>query len=487
MDMKTRFLAVDHRRFAWSAAALAAVLATAPFSAQAADQEAMRIARQLNNAFIDVAEKVAPSVVVITVTSGNKNADSEAPSAELRRFRRFFPGLPEGFEMNNAPRQGQGSGVIVRAEGYIVTNNHVVEGAEEIKVRLKDGRVFDAEVRGAFPDADIAVVKIKEKVDDLPVARFADSEKVRVGEFAIAIGAPFELDYSVTYGHVSAKGRGNLSGGPGEQDFIQTDAAINFGNSGGPLVNLDGEVIGINAMIRGVGTGIGFAIPSNIAHEIGDRIIADGKFTPSYIGAMPQTVRNPGEAAPGVTEGVLIESIMPNSPASKSKLEAGDVVIAVDGKRVSSDSQFRSEIARKAPGKEVFLEVMREGRKITVAVTPQPRTQDVLVAARKRFSAHEAPPSVTDGAALKTMTPEVAEQMGVGFSPGVAVVDVDENSPAARSGLQPHDVITHINGKAVTTAREAREALAQSKKGGARVKYLRDGERQFLFYKPDSE
>ncbi|HTH47060.1 MAG TPA: trypsin-like peptidase domain-containing protein, partial [Candidatus Limnocylindria bacterium] len=259
---------------------LAGLAAALPPAVLAKDSEALQIARQLNEAFIEVADNVSPSVVVITVT---EKKDTET----MQQMHRFFQALPPELQEGEAPqRTGQGSGVIVREDGYIVTNNHVVNGAEKIRVRLKDGREFDAEVRGTYPDADIAVVKLKGDVKNLHVAKFADSEKVRVGEFAIAIGAPFELDYSVTYGHVSAKGRANLGGGPGDQDFIQTDASINPGNSGGPLVNLNGEIIGINSMIRGMGTGIGFAIPANNAHEISDRLIADGKFTRSWLGIL---------------------------------------------------------------------------------------------------------------------------------------------------------------------------------------------------------
>ena len=207
---------------------LAGLTAALPFAAAAKDSEALKVARQLNNAFVEVAETVSPSVVVISVTQKN---DGE----EMKRLHNFYRMLPpEMFEGEAPQRQGQGSGVVLREEGFVLTNNHVVEGADKIRVRLKDGREFDAEVRGTYPEADIAVIKLKGDIKDLHVAKFADSDKVRVGEFAIAVGAPFELDYSVTFGHVSAKGRGKLDGGPADQDFIQTDASINPGNSGGP-------------------------------------------------------------------------------------------------------------------------------------------------------------------------------------------------------------------------------------------------------------
>ena len=278
--------------------ALAAALALRPAPASALDTSTNRLpnpnldlARQLNDDFVQVADEVSPAVVVITVVEkpsaasrypSDDGGDSDLPP-EVRRFwRRYFEqGAP------NEPTEGKGSGVILRKDGYILTNRHVVENADKIEVRLKDGRSFGAQVRGVDAPSDIAVIKID--AQDLPVARLADSSKTRVGEFAIAIGAPFSLDYTVTFGHVSAKDRSNILMDPdgpamSDQDFIQTDANINPGTSGGPLLNIDGEVIGINTLIRGLRTGIGFAIPSNLARQIADRLISDGKFSRVWLG-----------------------------------------------------------------------------------------------------------------------------------------------------------------------------------------------------------
>src|ERR1043166_6595969 len=243
------------------------VLPLQPTLAAEPPPTAIEVARQLNQAFVDVAEKVTPAVVVINVIQKasviTPEEDSDDPSGSFREFRRQFQ-LPYE-ELPQEKAFGQGSGVIIREDGYILTNGHVIEDAEKITVRLHDGRVFKGRVRGVDPKSDVAVVKIDAK--GLPVAALADSAKTRVGEFAIAIGAPFSLDYSVTYGHVSAKSRSNILQGSAavsmDQDFIQTDANINPGNSGGPLVNINGEVIGINTLIRGLHTGIGFAIPSS--------------------------------------------------------------------------------------------------------------------------------------------------------------------------------------------------------------------------------
>jgi serine protease Do len=466
---------------------LAGLAAALPPAVLAKDSEALQIARQLNEAFIEVADNVSPSVVVITVT---EKKDTET----MQQMHRFFQALPPELQEGEAPqRTGQGSGVIVREDGYIVTNNHVVNGAEKIRVRLKDGREFDAEVRGTYPDADIAVVKLKGDVKNLHVAKFADSEKVRVGEFAIAIGAPFELDYSVTYGHVSAKGRANLGGGPGDQDFIQTDASINPGNSGGPLVNLNGEIIGINSMIRGMGTGIGFAIPANNAHEISDRLIADGKFTRSWLGILmgsAEEYRQMHDSDEDQQPGVLVRSIPPGGPASKSKLEPGDIIKAVDGKPVTAGSQLRAEIARKVPGKEVVLDVQRDKKSLQVTVKPEAMPDEKMLNANFRRGTQPEwnTPGNGFGATVKALTEDLAKEYDLkGVSRGVIVTDVEENSPAAKAGLQPGDVITDINGQAVATPKEFRSAFKSGKGDGARIKLLRDGAKTFLFYKDHSD
>ena len=246
--------------------------------------------------------------------------------------------------------------MIIRDDGYILTNFHVVEEAEKIIVRLRDGRKFEGTVRGKDAQSDLAVIKIN--ATNLPAAKLGDSAAVRVGEFAVAIGAPFELDYSVTYGHVSAKGRSrvvpsmgvNSQGAMMDQDFIQTDASINPGNSGGPLVNLYGEVIGINSLIRGMHTGIGFAVPINLAKQVSEELIANGKFPRLWLGIGIRGLREDDdsmEQIKGVEDGVLVTTIRPDGPAAKSDLKSGDVITMVDGKTVSTATQLRNEIRGK--------------------------------------------------------------------------------------------------------------------------------------------
>jgi serine protease Do len=359
-----------------------------------------------------------------------------------------------------------------------------VDGADKIRVRLQDGREFNATVRGTHAEADLAVLRLQGTVTNLAAVRFADSQKVRVGEFAIAVGAPYELDYSVTFGHVSAKGRGNLNGGPLEQDFIQTDAAINFGNSGGPLVNLDGEVIGINAMIRGVGTGLGFAIPANQVRQISDRIIAEGTFRRSWLGiAMPSTfeMQKLKGTQDGPTRGVLVKSIQPDGPASRSKLEAGDIITAVDGKAVASRGQLVSEVALKPPGRDVRLDVLREEKPLQVVVRPESMPESMVA---MRPNPHAAPtlPPEPDGAELRKLTPELAKEFSIkGLTAGVLVTEVAEDSLSGAAGLAKGDVITAVNGKPVTTPREYRQALRSSKARRTKVAVLRDGARTVVF------
>src|SRR6266571_174374 len=306
-------------------AAAACGLGPAPAAARETSA-ALDLARQLNQAFIEVAENVSPAVVVVKVAHKQNFIDAEeddSPFGDMfRQFRkRFEDQQREKHKKESHERpsgepvfDGQGSGVVIREEGYILTNGHVVEGVDKIKVRFKDGSEYDGEVRGVDAQSDVAVVKIDPKGKKLKVARLGDSDNTRVGEFAIAIGAPFELDYSVTFGHVSAKGRSRIiPDEKADQDFIQTDANINPGNSGGPLVNIDGEVIGINTLIRGLHTGIGFAIPANLAREVSDKLVSDGKYVRSYLGIQIETLRDDlsYRDLAGITDGVVVRAIPP--------------------------------------------------------------------------------------------------------------------------------------------------------------------------------
>jgi len=439
----------------------------------AASSPNLDLAHQLNQAFVEVAEKVSPSVVVITVKEkpGSKSADADensndspedsAPRDFHHRFHRPKSEEPPSSEDSEA----QGSGVILRKDGFILTNHHVVENAEKITVRLLDGRTFTGKLRGTDPASDLAVVKIE--ADNLPAAQLADSAKTRVGEFAIAIGAPFDFEYSVTFGHVSAKSRSNVvpytDGGAGlDQDFIQTDANINPGNSGGPLLNIDGEVIGINTMIEGLHTGIGFAIPSNFAREISDQLIARGKFARAWLGVEIHAVADDPdfhELVGGVDAGVIVKSILPDSPAARSELRPGDVITAIDGKAVQTAQQLRDEVRHKDIGANLTLELFRCGKTLAVKLKP---VEYVDPAANSPEEPDGASAPAGLGMTIHPLTRELADQFGVELTKGLVVVAVEHRGLAARNDIQPGDVITEINRQPVTTPAQFRDALKKA-------------------------
>lgn len=450
-------------------ASLFCALATRNFADGATNLD---LARQLNQTFVEVAEKITPTVVVVSVVQkAARDLSRELEDSPDDRFpREFWRRFHERFRETPSERAyGEGSGVILRKDGYILTNRHVVEEAETIEVRLKDGRTFKAKVQGVDPQSDVAVLKID--ASDLPTARLADSDQTRVGEFAIAIGAPFSLDYSVTVGHVSAKGRANIvpvlaGGGLMDQDFIQTDANINPGNSGGPLVNLDGEVIGVNTLIRGLRTGIGFAIPSNLAREVSDQIIAQGKFTRAWLGVRITSLKDDPDfrnLVEGVDAGVIVQAILPDSPAVKSDLRPGDVITAVAGHRVTTPQELRNEIRGKQIGQPITLDVFRANKTLQVNVTPGEWTEQTPVVAateKEPTTSNQTPPGL--GITVQVVTDELAEKFGVSQTEGVMVTSVEQDSLAARKDIKPGDVITAINHRPTATLRQFNRALARA-------------------------
>lgn len=453
----------------------------------------MDVVRQLNQAFTQAADRVSASVVVLDVVKpmaqGEMSIDEDNPFWEFLPPQ-MRPRLEPDGNSRRAPRvSGQGSGVVVREDGYIVTNSHVVDGAERIKVRFQDGKVFDGEVRGVDGQSDLAVVKIE--ADDLPVVKFADSSKVRVGEFAIAVGAPFDLEYSVTFGHVSAKGRSGIIRDPAmDQDFIQTDANINPGNSGGPLVNIDGEIIGINTMIRGMNTGIGFAIPSNLAKEVAEQLIENGRFTRAWLGVEIRALRDYPEyraKADGIEDGVVVMAIVRRGPASKSDLELGDVVTAVEDRPVVTAQDLKNEIRSKPIGKTVQLQVVRDGKEVAVKVTPEAWPEDEVVYSTRR---PESASATSDdlGLTVRPLTEDLARRYDLESSDGVVVTSVEAGSPAERDGIRSGDLITDVNGASVNTLREFRAALRGADlEQGVMVNLLRQGVHRFVLIKESGE
>ena len=472
---------------------------------------ALELARQLNQAFIEVADQVSPAVVVIRVahkpdySEAESPLDEESPFWDLipREFRKQLEQQQQQREKQRRekrPRQSrqpvfdaQGSGVVVREEGYILTNRHVVDGAEKIEIRFKDDAAwYAADVRGVDAQSDLAVVKIDPKDKKLAVAKLADSDKTRVGEFAIAIGAPFELDYSVTFGHVSAKGRSHIIESLSmDQDFIQTDANINPGNSGGPLVNINGEVIGINTLIRGLHTGIGFAIPANLAREVSDKLVSEGKYVRSYLGIQIETLRDDvdyRDLVSGITDGVVVKAIPADGPAANSDLRPGDVITAVDGKAVSTSPQLKGEVRAKKVGQPITLDVYRNGKTMKVKVkTDAWPDENTLVASRRNLGSSDD--SARDlGLTVKTVTKELADQFGVDKTEGVIITEVEGGSIAERNGLRAGDIITEVNRKAITNAKQFRDAIkASDPKKGVVINFTSHGTSQFQILKDRGE
>jgi serine protease Do len=357
------------------------------------------------------------------------------------------------------PRQeGLGSGVIITKDGYILTNNHVVDGAEEVKVALQDGREFTAKVIGRDPKSDVAVIKIDAK--DLPTVPIADSDKVEVGDVVLAIGNPFGIGQTVTTGIVSATGRGGAIGLDYE-DFIQTDAAINPGNSGGALVDSEGRLIGINTAIlsrSGGNQGIGFAIPSNLARDVSQSLVRDGRVTRGYLGVMIQDVTPALAKEFNLKEnsGALVGDVTEKSPAEKAGLKEGDVIFEFNGKKVTDSRHLKLEVARTQPGDTVPVKVLRDGstKSLEVAVKEMPGQERL---AKNDNSGNDKDDNGTlNGVTIGDLDRQARQQFELpGNVNGVVITDVAPDSAAAEAGLKPGDVIQEINRKPVKTAEEA--------------------------------
>ncbi len=410
--------------------------------------------------FHPVVEKVAPSVVNIYSTKTVRVNPDWLPFFDDPFFRRFF-----GDPFRNVPRerqqQGLGSGVIVTEDGYILTNNHVVEGAEEIKVALSnDKTVYDAKIIGTDPQTDIAVIKIEGK--NLPAITITDSDQLQVGDIVLAIGNPFGVGQTVTLGIVSAKGRG--MGIVDYEDFIQTDASINPGNSGGALVDAAGRLVGINQSIASpvrASVGIGFAVPINLARFVMERLIIDGKVTRGYLGVFiqPVTPELAKEFNLPDNTGALVSEVGRNSPAAEAGIKEGDVIIEFDGRKVTDSRQLRLMASQTTPGKKVTVKVLREGRERTLEVTVGELPSEGLAQAGDRpggLRRGQPQPDALDGVVVDDLEARARRQYNIPAQvQGALVVEVEPNSPAARAGLQPGDVILEINRQRVTNADEA--------------------------------
>jgi len=451
------------------------------------------VVHQLNNAFAKVFETVAPSVVIIEISKKNEISES-SPLDDL-----FFQGPPDENNPRHNPSggaarpvQSEGSGFIVRPDGYIFTNFHVVEDADKIDVKLRDGRNFPARMVGTDEKTDIAVIKIDAK--DLPVVQLGDSDAVRVGQFAFAIGAPFRLDYTFTYGVISGKGRSKLfqTGGYSISDYLQTDASINPGNSGGPLCDIDGKVIGMNTLINGMNRGLGFAIPINMAKEIGAELVAGHKIMRPWLGIRIETLGDDPttrDLFKGADKGVVVRTIEADAPASKSDLRPFDLITQVDGTPIETDSELQREILKKKIGQNVQLTVWRKGQTIRVPIKTGELPNEITRASNEPARPVQ-PGQARDGGIgkfglqVQELTKEVAERLHVPVEQGVVVTDVEDNSIAAAQDIQREDVITEVDGKPVTNLQSFREALNKADPKRGVLLYLdRKGTKTFAVLK----
>lgn len=465
-------------------------------AAQAQETEAAKAsARSLSAAFEDAARQITPSVVNISAIKkpkNSKNANKSLPNDPFfEQFKEFFgDDFAERFNNDGGGRgmpqqQGLGTGVIVDDKGHILTNNHVVEGADEIQVRLNETQTVKAELIGTDPRTDLAVIKVKTK--DISPAKLGNSDKLKIGEWVVAAGNPFGLDNTITAGIVSAKGR-TFQGGGQYEDFIQTDAAINPGNSGGPLVNLDGEVVGINTAIfsrSGGYMGIGFAIPIDMARKVMDSLITEGKVVRGWLGVGIQNLSEDMAASfkfEGL-EGALVGHVDDNGPASKAGIKQGDIMMEIDGQKVKNVTQLRNVVAGIKPGQTTKVKVFRDGqiKNIDVKIGELPTGKDkpsIILDERKNDI----------GISVEELTPELSKRLGLGDFKGVIVRSVASGSIAQKAGIQSRDVIVSINGEKISSLEQFYKVLdAMDLKKGSRMVVKTEGMERFVFLKASED
>lgn len=447
--------------------------------------------RESGKAFSSVAKSVSPSVVFVSVES-TVSSEHAAPFPfpfNEKFFKRFFgddfPGFQSPQDYNHQPQhriQSQGSGFVFNIKDgllinktYIMTNNHVVEDADSVMVQFMDGHEYQAEITGRDPQSDVAVIEIN--TDSRPALKLGDSSKLDVGEWVVAIGNPFGLSHTLTVGVVSATGRTSL-GINDYEDFIQTDAAINVGNSGGPLVNLAGEVIGINTAIfsrSGGYMGIGFAIPINMAKQIAVQLIDKGVVSRSYLGVVIQPLTTELAKAFDLRQGqgILVAEVVEDSPADKAGLLPGDVITAFRGEMVSDIGAFRNQVSMTAPGTREELTIIRDGKRKTVSVT--------LAASITETVDAKSPPSQSTnqlGLTVQTLSEELAKQFNARAGEGVVVTEVKSGSVAALAGINVGTIILQVNHKLIRTAEEFAHEITKADKDRPILLLIRFGEVQ---------
>jgi len=406
-------------------------------------------------------KEVKPSIVNISTTMVIKGPDMrerffgpQSPFGDFFGndfFERFFGDIPR----REFKQRSLGSGFIIDKDGYILTNNHVIERASSIKVKLSDGKEYDAKVIGKDAKTDIALIKISAK-HDLPTVKLGDSDKIEVGDWVVAIGNPFGLEHTVTAGIISAKGR-VIGAGPYD-DFIQTDASINPGNSGGPLLNLKGEVVGINTAIISGGQGIGFAIPVNIAKELLPQLKSKGKVVRGWLGVYIQKITPEIAATFGLkeSEGALVSDVMENSPAEKADIRRGDIIVSYNGKKIKDMDSLPRMVGSTEIGKKIKLGIIRDGKTIEKEVVIGELKEETIQASRK--------PQVEKdfGLVVQDITPEIARHLNLKDRKGVIVTDVQPGSPAQEADIRSGDIIKEIGRKPIRNLTDFKEAMKRA-------------------------
>ncbi|MGE5293686.1 MAG: Do family serine endopeptidase [Solirubrobacterales bacterium] len=448
-----------------SSAIFVVLLLTLPVTVFSEDDQSITALRSMGKAFASIAGKTSPAVVGIKATKTIQGDSRRNPSEESNSpfdedlFEYFFRrNMPRGNQQEPSKQIAQGSGFLVTADGYILTNNHLVGDADDVRVQLNDGRTAKAKVIGADPGTDVAVIKVD--VQNEPYVELANSDGLEVGEWVIAIGNPFGLSHTVTAGIVSAKGRNNI-GVASFEDFIQTDAAINLGNSGGPLLNLDGRAVGINTAIIGPGgnVGIGLAIPINMAKGIYEQLKENGKVVRGYLGVRL------GDLDSGVGEfygaandkGAMVGEVIDGSPAEKAGIKTDDIIVELQGESVAGAAELMNRIAMHKPDTEIELTILRDGKRKTVTVTlgTRPDEEQLAVGSGSKTDAKL-------GLAVQTLTRELAQRLDLEGLSGVVVTEVESGSPADEKGIQPGDVISEVNRENIRNLRQWNEAIGKA-------------------------
>jgi serine protease Do len=429
------------------------------------------LAKQVSGAVVNIsAEKIVKNQMQEMFGQGTKRPKQGpgpgpapempfGPEGPFRDFRdffdKFFGDMPKSYKARSL-----GSGFIIDPKGYVVTNNHVVDGADKIKIILVGGKEYQATIKGRDPKTDLALIQIVKPPADLPFLKMGDSDAIQVGDWVLAVGNPFGLGHTVTQGIISAKGR-VIGAGPYD-NFLQTDASINPGNSGGPLLNLKGEVIGINTAILASGQGIGFATPSTIAKSVIPQLESKGKVVRGMIGVQVQNVTPELAKSFGLPEarGALVAEVNPDSPAQKAGIHQGDIIVEFNDHPINEMNELPRMVAGLAPGSKATLKVLRDGKEKTLNLTIVELTDERQAQAKEEGAAEKTPL----GLEVQNLTPALVQQFRLRDNKGVVVVQVESGSPAADANIRPGDLILEVNGVVVGTVKEYREAVAKVKK-----------------------